>query len=235
MYILDEPSIGLHQRDNTRLLNTLFHLRDLGNTVIVVEHDEEAIVSADHIIDIGPGQEFTSGEIVAEGPLSAIKKSAASLTGKYLSGKETIAIPAQRVQRDNKKLLTLSGATGNNLQGVTLCLPIGLFTYVTGVSGSGKSTLINNTLYPITATRLNKASTLNPPPMKTLKVCSIWTKLSTLIRVRSVAHRDLTRRPIPAFLPRCGSCLPAQEARSRGYKPGRFSFNIKGGRCEVSG
>ncbi|MEC7187219.1 MAG: excinuclease ABC subunit UvrA [Pseudomonadota bacterium] len=234
MYILDEPSIGLHQRDNTRLLNTLFHLRDLGNTVIVVEHDEEAIVSADHIIDIGPGAGVHGGEIVAEGPLSAIKKSAASLTGKYLSGKETIAIPAQRVQRDDKKLLTLSGATGNNLQGVTLCLPIGLFTCITGVSGSGKSTLINNTLYPITATRLNKASTLNPAPYEDVE------GLQHLDKVVDIDQSPIGRTPRsnPAtytgiFTPVRELFAGTQEARSRGYKPGRFSFNVKGGRCEA--
>ena len=234
MYILDEPSIGLHQRDNTRLLNTLFHLRDLGNTVIVVEHDEEAIVSADHIIDIGPGAGVHGGEIVAEGPLSAIKKSAASLTGKYLSGKETIAIPEQRIQRDNKKLLTLSGATGNNLQGVTLCLPIGLFTCITGVSGSGKSTLINNTLYPITATKLNKASTLNPAAYEDIE------GLQHLDKVVDIDQSPIGRTPRsnPAtytgiFTPVRELFAGTQEARSRGYKPGRFSFNVKGGRCEA--
>ena len=234
MYILDEPSIGLHQRDNTRLLNTLFHLRDLGNTVIVVEHDEEAIVSADHIIDIGPGAGIHGGGIVAEGPLSAIKKSAASLTGKYLSGKETIAIPEQRVQRDNKKLLILSGATGNNLQGVTLCLPIGLFTCITGVSGSGKSTLINNTLYPITATKLNKASTLNPAPYEDIE------GLQHLDKVVDIDQSPIGRTPRsnPAtytgiFTPVRELFAGTQEARSRGYKPGRFSFNVKGGRCEA--
>ena len=164
MYILDEPSIGLHQRDNNRLLNTLFHLRDLGNTVIVVEHDEEAIASADHIIDIGPGAGVHGGEIVAEGTLADIMKSKKSLTGKFLSGVEKIDIPKNRVPYDDKKLLTLKGATGNNLQKVDLTIPLGLFTCVTGVSGSGKSTLVNNTLYPITATKLNKATTLNPSP-----------------------------------------------------------------------
>ena len=234
MYILDEPSIGLHQRDNTRLLNTLFHLRDLGNTVIMVEHDEEAIMSADHIIDIGPGAGVHGGEIVAEGPLSAIKKSATSLTGKYLSGKETIAIPACRNERDDKKLLTLSGATGNNLQGVSLCLPIGLFTCITGVSGSGKSTLINNTLYPITATKLNKASTLNPAPYEDIE------GLQHLDKVVDIDQSPIGRTPRsnPAtytgiFTPVRELFAGTQEARSRGYKPGRFSFNVKGGRCEA--
>ena len=234
MYILDEPSIGLHQRDNTRLLNTLFHLRDLGNTVIVVEHDEEAIMSADHIIDIGPGAGVHGGEIVAEGPLSAIKKSATSLTGKYLSGKETIAIPARRNERDDKNLLTLSGATGNNLQGVCLCLPIGLFTCITGVSGSGKSTLINNTLYPIAATKLNKASTLNSAPYEDIE------GLQHLDKVVDIDQSPIGRTPRsnPAtytgiFTPVRELFAGTQEARSRGYKPGRFSFNVKGGRCEA--
>ena len=234
MYILDEPSIGLHQRDNTRLLNTLFHLRDLGNTVIVVEHDEEAIMSADHIIDIGPGAGVHGGEIVAEGPLSAIKKSATSLTGKYLSGKETIAIPVRRSERDDKKLLTLSGATGNNLQGVNLCLPIGLFTCITGVSGSGKSTLINNTLYPIAATKLNKASTLNSAPYEDIE------GLQHLDKVVDIDQSPIGRTPRsnPAtytgiFTPVRELFAGTQEARSRGYKPGRFSFNVKGGRCEA--
>ena len=234
MYILDEPSIGLHQRDNTRLLNTLFHLRDLGNTVIVVEHDEEAITSADHIIDIGPGAGVHGGEIVAEGSLSAIKKSAASLTGKYLSRKETIAIPTRRNERDEKRILTLSGATGNNLQGVDLCLPIGLFTCITGVSGSGKSTLINNTLYPITATKLNKASTLNPAPYEGIE------GLQHLDKVVDIDQSPIGRTPRsnPAtytgiFTPVRELFAGTQEARSRGYKPGRFSFNVKGGRCEA--
>ena len=169
MYILDEPSIGLHQRDNSRLLNTLFHLRDLGNTVIVVEHDEEAIASADHIIDIGPGAGVHGGEIVAEGTLEDIKKSKKSLTGKFLAGIEKIDIPKKRVPYNDKKVLTLKGATGNNLQNVDLTIPLGLFTCVTGVSGSGKSTLINNTLYPITATKLNKATTLNPAPYEEIE------------------------------------------------------------------
>ena len=234
MYILDEPSIGLHQRDNGRLLNTLFHLRDLGNTVIVVEHDEEAIASADHIIDIGPGAGVHGGEIVAEGTLADIKKSKKSLTGKFLSGVEKIDIPKIRVPYDDKKLLTLKGATGNNLQKVDLTIPLGLFTCVTGVSGSGKSTLINNTLYPITATKLNKATTLNPSPYEEI------IGLEQLDKVVDIDQSPIGRTPRsnPAtytgiFTPVRELFAGTQEARTRGYKPGRFSFNVKGGRCEA--
>ena len=234
MYILDEPSIGLHQRDNGRLLNTLFHLRDLGNTVIVVEHDEEAIASADHIIDIGPGAGVHGGEIVAEGTLADIMKSKKSLTGKFLSGVEKIDIPKVRVPYDDKKLLTLKGATGNNLQKVDLTIPLGLFTCVTGVSGSGKSTLINNTLYPITATKLNKATTLNPSPYEEI------VGLDQLDKVVDIDQSPIGRTPRsnPAtytgiFTPVRELFAGTQEARTRGYKPGRFSFNVKGGRCEA--
>lgn len=234
MYILDEPSIGLHQRDNGRLLNTLFHLRDLGNTVIVVEHDEEAICSADHIIDIGPGAGVHGGEIVAEGNLEAIKKSKRSLTGKYLSGVESIAIPSHRAEFDKKKVLTLAGASGNNLQDVTLNIPLGLFTCITGVSGSGKSTLINATLYPIAATKLNGATTLNPAPYDAI------TGMERLDKVVDIDQSPIGRTPRsnPAtytgiFTPVRELFAGTQEARSRGYKPGRFSFNVKGGRCEA--
>lgn len=234
MYILDEPSIGLHQRDNNRLLNTLFHLRDLGNTVIVVEHDEEAIRSADHIIDIGPGAGVHGGEIVAQGSLSQITKSKASLTGKYLSGKERIEIPKQRREFDPKKVVQLTGASGNNLQKVNLTIPLGLFTCVTGVSGSGKSTLINNTLYPITATKLNGATTLNPAPYEE------FNGIEQLDKVVDIDQSPIGRTPRsnPAtytgiFTPIRELFAGTQEARSRGYKPGRFSFNVKGGRCEA--
>jgi len=234
MYILDEPSIGLHQRDNSRLLNTLFHLRDLGNTVIVVEHDEEAIASADHIIDIGPGAGVHGGEIVAEGTLEDIKKSKKSLTGKFLAGTEKIDIPKKRVPYNDKKVLTLKGATGNNLQNVDLTIPLGLFTCVTGVSGSGKSTLINNTLYPITATKLNKATTLNPAPYEEID------GLKQLDKVVDIDQSPIGRTPRsnPAtytgiFTPVRELFAGTQEARTRGYKPGRFSFNVKGGRCEA--
>ncbi|HAO89765.1 MAG TPA: excinuclease ABC subunit UvrA [Gammaproteobacteria bacterium] len=234
MYILDEPSIGLHQRDNTRLLKTLFHLRDLGNTVIVVEHDEEAITSADHIIDIGPGAGVHGGNIVAEGSLDQIKKARNSLTGKYLSGKDSIAVPDERHPRAEDRLLELHGANGNNLQNVNVSIPIGLFTCVTGVSGSGKSTLINNTLYPITATKLNKATTLNPAPYEDLD------GLQHLDKVVDIDQSPIGRTPRsnPAtytgiFTPVRELFAGTQEARTRGYKPGRFSFNVKGGRCEA--
>jgi len=234
MYILDEPSIGLHQRDNDRLLKTLKHLRDLGNTVIVVEHDEEAIISADHIIDIGPGAGVHGGEIVAQGTPAQILKSTKSLTGKYLSGKESIAIPEKRIENDPDKQMVLTGACGNNLKKVTLEIPLGLFTCVTGVSGSGKSTLINNTLYPLAATILNKASTLDPAPYDKLD------GIEQLDKVVDIDQSPIGRTPRsnPAtytgiFTPVRELFAATQEARSRGYKPGRFSFNVKGGRCEA--
>ena len=234
MYILDEPSIGLHQRDNNRLLNTLFHLRDLGNTVIVVEHDEEAIRSADHIIDIGPGAGVHGGSIVAEGAIKEIEQNKKSLTGKFLSGQERIPIPKKRASYNEKELLILKGASGNNLNGVNLSLPVGLLTCVTGVSGSGKSTLINSTLYPITATKLNNASTLNPAPFQAIN------GLEFLDKVVDIDQSPIGRTPRsnPAtytgiFTPVRELFSETQEARTRGYKPGRFSFNVKGGRCEA--
>ena len=234
MYILDEPSIGLHQRDNNRLLNTLFHLRDLGNSVIVVEHDEGAIRSADHIIDIGPGAGIHGGEIVATGTIDQIENAPNSLTGKYLAGKESIKVPEARTPYDEKKLIQLQGAIGNNLQEVNLIIPVGLFTCITGVSGSGKSTLINNTLYPIAATRLNKATTLNPSPFKSIL------GLEHLDKVVDIDQSPIGRTPRsnPAtytgiFTPVRELFAGTQESRSRGYKPGRFSFNVKGGRCEA--
>jgi excinuclease ABC subunit A len=234
MYILDEPSIGLHQRDNDRLLNTLFHLRDLGNTVIVVEHDEEAICNADHVIDIGPGAGVHGGEIVAQGTVEDIKKSKRSLTGKYLSGVESIAIPALRTVSKEGKTLELLGANGNNLQNVNLSIPIGLFTCITGVSGSGKSTLINSTLYPIAATKLNNATTLTPSAYDEIK------GIDALDKVVDIDQSPIGRTPRsnPAtytgiFTPVRELFAGTQEARTRGYKPGRFSFNVKGGRCEA--
>ncbi len=234
MYILDEPSIGLHQRDNSRLLHTLFHLRDLGNTVIVVEHDEEAIYSADHIIDIGPGAGVHGGEIVAEGSIAAIKKSEKSLTGKYLSGAEKIEIPKTRNAYNEKKVLALKAASGNNLQKVDLRIPLGLFTCITGVSGSGKSTLINNTLYPVAATKLNKATTLNPAAYEKIE------GLELLDKVVDIDQSPIGRTPRsnPATYTGVFTLVRelfagTQESRSRGYKPGRFSFNVKGGRCEA--
>jgi excinuclease ABC subunit A len=234
MYILDEPSIGLHQRDNTRLLKTLFHLRDLGNTVIVVEHDEDAIRNADHVIDIGPGAGVHGGEIVAQGTIEDILNSKDSLTGKYLSGKEKIEIPATRGKPDPDKQLRVLGATGNNLQGVDLSIPIGLLTCVTGVSGSGKSTLINNTLYPLAASKLNGATTLTAAKHKSVE------GLDLLDKVVDIDQSPIGRTPRsnPAtytgiFTPVRELFAGTQEARTRGYKPGRFSFNVKGGRCEA--
>ena len=234
MYILDEPSIGLHQRDNGRLLNTLLRLRDLGNTVLVVEHDEEAIRSADHIIDIGPGAGVHGGRIVAQGGVRTIESCPASITGQYLSGAEAIAVPESRTTRDPKRLLRIKGARGNNLQQIDVELPLGLFTCVTGVSGSGKSTLVNHTLYPIAATRLNKAQSLSPAPHDSI------TGLNLLDKVVDIDQSPIGRTPRsnPAtytgvFTPVRDLFAATAEARSRGYKPGRFSFNVKGGRCEA--
>jgi excinuclease ABC subunit A len=234
MYILDEPSIGLHQRDNERLLNTLTHLRDLGNTVLVVEHDEDAIRTADHVIDIGPGAGVHGGQVVAEGSMQDIMDNQASLTGAYLSGKKKIEIPKKRTPMNPKKQLVLSGATGNNLQSVTLEIPVGLLTCVTGVSGSGKSTLINSTLYPIAATELNGATTLTPAPHEAI------TGMDQIDKCIDIDQSPIGRTPRsnPAtytgiFTPVRELFAGTQEARSRGYKPGRFSFNVKGGRCEA--
>ena len=234
MYILDEPSIGLHQRDNERLLRTLTHLRDLGNTVLVVEHDEDAIRTADHVIDIGPGAGVHGGEIVAEGPIDSIMAVEASLTGAYMSGKRAIAVPSRRTPADPKRQLVIEGATGNNLKGVKLELPVGLLTCVTGVSGSGKSTLINGTLYPLAATALNGATTLKPAPHKRLSGLEHFDKCIDIDQ----SPIGRTPRSNPAtytgiFTPIRELFAGTQEARSRGYKPGRFSFNVRGGRCEA--
>ncbi|MXY91069.1 MAG: excinuclease ABC subunit UvrA [Gammaproteobacteria bacterium] len=234
MYILDEPSIGLHQRDNGRLLNTLLQLRDLGNTVLVVEHDEEAIRSADHIIDIGPGAGIHGGEIVAQGHVNVIENCVESITGKFLSGQEIIGVPERRTRYDKERLLLIKGARGNNLQQIDVTLPLGLFTCVTGVSGSGKSTLVNHTLYPIAATRLNKAQSLSPAPYDAIE------GLQLLDKVVDIDQSPIGRTPRsnPAtytglFTPVRDLFAATAEARSRGYKPGRFSFNVKGGRCEA--
>ena len=234
MYILDEPSIGLHQRDNARLLRTLMHLRDLGNSVLVVEHDEEAIRSADYIIDIGPGAGVHGGEIVAEGCLDAILSASESITGQYLSGKKRIAIPAKRVPFNADKLLQVTGARGNNLCNIDVEIPVGLFTCVTGVSGSGKSTLINQTLYPEASRTLNKSTTLTAAEHDQI------TGLEHVDKVVDIDQGPIGRTPRsnPAtytglFTPIRELFAQTQEARARGYKPGRFSFNVKGGRCEA--
>lgn len=234
MYVLDEPSIGLHQRDNERLLKTLNHLRDLGNTVIVVEHDEEAIRSADHIIDIGPGAGIHGGYIVAEGDYQAIISNPNSLTGQYLSGVKKIELPNARVKADPKKQVELIGATGNNLKNVTLKLPVGLFTCVTGVSGSGKSTLINDTFFKIAHTQLNGATTSEPAPYKKIKGIEHFDKVIDIDQ----SPIGRTPRSNPAtytgiFTPIRELFSGTPESRSRGYKPGRFSFNVRGGRCEA--
>ena len=233
MYILDEPSIGLHQRDNERLLKTLIRLRDLGNTVIVVEHDEDAIASADHIIDIGPGAGIHGGEIVAEGTARQIKANKNSITGQFMSGKRGIVIPKVR-NKGKGKTLKITGATGNNLQKIDLEIPQGVFTCITGVSGSGKSTLINETLYPAAAVALNKATTLKPAAHSKI------TGLSHLDKCIDINQSPIGRTPRsnPAtytgiFTPVRELFAGTQEARSRGYNPGRFSFNVKGGRCEA--
>ena len=234
MYILDEPSIGLHQRDNERLLKTLEHLKDLGNTVVVVEHDEEAMRKADYLIDIGPGAGVHGGEVVAAGCYEDILSNQKSVTGQYLSGAKKIAVPKKRNAPDPKKMLNLTGANGNNLNNVSLSIPCGLLTCVTGVSGSGKSTLINHTLYPIAATALNKATTLKPRPYDTVE------GLEHLDKVVDIDQSPIGRTPRsnPAtytglFTPIRELFAQVPEARARGYKPGRFSFNVKGGRCEA--
>ncbi|BBC40071.1 excinuclease ABC subunit UvrA [Photobacterium damselae subsp. piscicida] len=234
MYVLDEPSIGLHQRDNERLLKTLTHLRDLGNTVIVVEHDEDAIRAADYIIDIGPGAGVHGGNIIAEGTLKDILKSKQSLTGQYLSGKKSIAVPEQRIPFDSKKTVKLLGATGNNLKNVDLEIPVGLFTCITGVSGSGKSTLINDTFFEIAHHKLNGATSGDPAPYKEIQ------DLEHFDKVIDIDQSPIGRTPRsnPAtytgiFTPIRELFAGTQESRSRGYKLGRFSFNVRGGRCEA--
>nr|CBA71780.1 UvrABC excision repair system proteinA (excinuclease ABC subunit A) [Arsenophonus nasoniae] len=234
MYVLDEPSIGLHQRDNDRLLQTLLHLRNLGNTVIVVEHDEDAIRAADHIIDIGPGAGIHGGRIVAQGSLDDIISNPDSLTGKYLSGEHKIAIPPKRVPLDAEKILKLIGAQGNNLKNVTLKLPVGLFTCITGVSGSGKSTLINDTLFPIAQRQLNKATNATPAPYTDIEGLQFFDKVIDIDQ----SPIGRTPRSNPAtytgvFTPVRELFAGVPESRARGYTPGRFSFNVKGGRCEA--
>ncbi|NCX93767.1 MAG: excinuclease ABC subunit UvrA, partial [Gammaproteobacteria bacterium] len=234
MYILDEPSIGLHQRDNQRLLDTLFHLRNLGNTVIIVEHDLDAILHADHVIDMGPGAGERGGEVVAQGTPEMIKNHPTSLTGQYLSGRESIEIPKRRTLLSGQRMLSLRGACGNNLKNVHLEIPIGLFTCITGVSGSGKSTLINRTLYPIAAKALNGADTQKPESYESIQ------GLEYLDNVVDINQSPIGRTPRsnPATYTGMFTAIrdlfaSTREAKARGYQTGRFSFNIKGGRCEA--
>ena len=233
MYVLDEPSIGLHQRDNERLLNTLTYLRDLGNTVIVVEHDEDAIRSSDHVVDIGPGAGIHGGKVIAQGTPDDIANNPDSITGHYLSGKESITIPSELTPYDKKRVLKITGARGNNLKNVTLEIPAGLFTCVTGVSGSGKSTLINDTLYPIAANNLNRANQDIAPH-------DDITGLEHFDKVVDIDQSPIGRTPRSNPATYTGLFTPIRElfagvpeSRSRGYNPGRFSFNVKGGRCEA--
>ncbi len=233
MYVLDEPSIGLHQRDNERLLNTLTYLRDLGNTVIVVEHDEDAIRSSDHVVDIGPGAGIHGGKVIAQGTPDDIASNPDSITGHYLSGKESITIPSELTPYDKKRVLKITGARGNNLKNVTLEVPAGLFTCVTGVSGSGKSTLINDTLYPIAANNLNRANQDIAPH-------DDITGLEHFDKVVDIDQSPIGRTPRSNPATYTGLFTPIRElfagvpeSRSRGYNPGRFSFNVKGGRCEA--
>ena len=234
MYVLDEPSIGLHQRDNERLLNTLIHLRNLGNTVIVVEHDEDAIRTADHIVDIGPGAGVHGGNVIAQGTAEEIMQVKESLTGQFLSGKQKIEIPAKRMPYDASKVLTLKGARGNNLKGVRLDVPVGLFTCITGVSGSGKSTLINDTLFPLAQNALNRAERSDVAPYDSIEGLAHFDKVIDIDQ----SPIGRTPRSNPAtytglFTPIRELFAGTQEARARGYNVGRFSFNVRGGRCEA--
>ena len=234
MYVLDEPSIGLHQRDNERLLKTLVHLRDLGNTVIVVEHDEDAIRAADHIVDIGPGAGVHGGQVIAQGNANEIMQVENSLTGQFLSGVQKIEIPAQRVPFDQDRVLTLTGAKGNNLKNVTLEIPVGLLTCITGVSGSGKSTLINDTLFPLAQNALNRAERTDYAPYESIDGLAHFDKVIDIDQ----SPIGRTPRSNPAtytglFTPIRELFAGTQEARARGYNVGRFSFNVKGGRCEA--
>ncbi|GAB1139424.1 MAG: excinuclease ABC subunit UvrA [Shewanella algae] len=234
MYVLDEPSIGLHQRDNERLLNTLTHLRDLGNTVIVVEHDEDAIRMADHIIDIGPGAGVHGGEVICDGDINAMMACEESVTGQYMSGKKKITVAGGRVPCDPGKMIKLFGASGNNLKQVDLEIPVGLLTCVTGVSGSGKSTLINDTFFKIAHRMLNGATAEEPAPYERIEGMELCDKVVDIDQ----SPIGRTPRSNPAtytgiFTPIRELFSATQESRTRGYQPGRFSFNVKGGRCEA--
>ncbi len=233
MYILDEPSIGLHQRDNQRLLDTLFHLRDLGNTVVVVEHDEDAIRSADHIVDLGPGAGVHGGRIVAQGSVDDVLRAPESVTGQYLSGAQSIDVPPERTPVDSQRVLTIAGAAGNNLQKISVTIPVGLLTCVTGVSGSGKSTLINNTLYPAMAKHLHAGR-------DQASAHDAIAGLDHFDKVIDIDQSPIGRTPRSNPATYTGLFTPIRElfagtpeARARGYKVGRFSFNVRGGRCET--
>ena len=232
-YILDEPSIGLHQRDNEKLLKTLTKLRDMGNSVIVVEHDHETMMYADHIVDIGPGAGIHGGEVCAQGTAKEIAKSKNSITGEYLSGKRAVSIPKKRKEFDKDRLIKLSKASGHNLKDVNLELPLDLFVCVTGVSGSGKSTLINQTLLPAISNEVSRAERRDPKPFKDLS------GIDDVDKIIEISQSPIGRTPRsnPAtytglFTPLRELFAGTQESRSRGYKIGRFSFNVKGGRCE---
>ena len=234
MYVLDEPSIGLHQRDNERLLKTLLHLRDLGNSVLVVEHDEDAIRAADHVVDMGPGAGVHGGEVIAQGRPEDIMAHPDSLTGQYLSGRRRIPLPARRHAPDPRCLLTVHDAYGHNLRHIDVAFPVGLFTCVTGVSGSGKSTLVNATLYPLVARRLNGSCDKEAEP------CTGLSGLEHIDKIVDIDQSPIGRTPRsnPAtytglFTPLRELFAATPEARARGYSPGRFSFNVRGGRCEA--
>ncbi len=234
MYILDEPSIGLHQRDNDRLLRTLIHLRDQGNTVIVVEHDEDAIRNADFVLDIGPGAGVHGGQIVASGTPNDIMNNPNSLTGQYLSGKQAIAIPQQRLKPQPEKMIHLNGVRCNNLQDISVSIPLGLFTCITGVSGSGKSSLINDTLYPLAANALNRASLLVIGSAKEILGLNLCDKVIDIDQSpigRTPRSNPATYTGLFTDIRELFSGTP--ESRARGYQPGRFSFNVRGGRCEA--
>ena len=235
MYVLDEPSIGLHQRDNSKLLDALKNLRDIGNTVIVVEHDEDTMRAADQIIDIGPAAGINGGEVIAQGPVDEIEKCENSLTGKYLSGKGRIEIPKKRIKPKKSKLLTLKGCTGNNLKNIDVSFPVGCFVVVTGVSGSGKSTLVNDTLVRIAERKLNGVTANDDPaPFKEIEGLEHFDKIICIDQ----SPIGRTPRSNPATYVGLFSDIrdlfaKTPESRARGYTPGRFSFNVKGGRCEA--